>query len=242
MSASVVFFTVVYYKDYDFLLGSIEHHAKFGKHLVLDTSPPEHAIKFKKLPSSVLWMHAPFYGVGWKNFKLKSAVQDAMENARLLGTDIMVYLDADEFYTDESAKFLFPWAEKAMVENQYIHWKRDGKAYTFGHSEWHCRLWPAQSKVEIAQNSAWRNHPRYNGNPEHHPVPVPPQGLQVIRVYGEFRQHLHYALGPKAMDEETAVNTIDGWPDKGHEVVTPPLPEKLFLWREKGIRPIEAFL
>lgn len=41
-----------------------------GKHLVLDTSPLEHAIQFKNLPPSVLWMHAPFYDTGWKNVKL----------------------------------------------------------------------------------------------------------------------------------------------------------------------------
>lgn len=241
MSLKVVFFTVVYYKDYDFLLGAIEHHATMGKHLVLDTSPPEHAIKFSKLPPSVLWMHEPFYGYGWKNFRLRTAVQHAMENARLLDGDVLVYLDADEFYTKESTELLFPWAEKAMVEVQYIHWKRDGNAYTFGPSEWHCRVWPAKSLVEICENKAWQAHPKYNGNPEHHAVPVPPQGLQVLRVYGGFRQHLHYALGDKAFDEETAQNTIDGWPN-GTPTSTPALPEKLRLWKEQGKRPLEAFV
>lgn len=242
MKPTVCFFTVVYYKDYDFLLGAIEHHAEMGKHLVLDTSPPEHAIKFKGLPSSVLWMHEPFYGCGWKEFKLRSAVEDAMKGARLLGSDILVYLDSDEFYSRESVDNLFPWAQKAMVEIQYVHWKRDGFAYTFGHSEWHCRLWPTSADVQVAENEAWKQHPKYNGNPEHHPVPVPPVGLPVIRAYGTFRHHLHYALGPKALDEETAQNTIDGWPDRCTQVAAPPLPEKLLAWKEKGIRPSEAFL
>lgn len=238
---NVCFFTVVYHKDYDFLLGAIEHHAQMGKHLVLDTSPPEHAIKFNKLPPSVLWMHEPFYGYGWKTFRLRTAVKHAMENARLLESDVLVYLDADEFYTKDSLEGLFPWAQKALVEVQYIHWKRDGNAYTFGPSEWHCRLWPTKSLVEIAENKAWQMHPKYNGNPEHHPVPVPASGLPVLRVYGGFRQHLHYALGDKAFDEETAQNTIDGWPN-GTLTFTPELPEKLKLWKETGKRPLEAFL
>lgn len=238
----VAFFTVVYHQDYDVLLGAIEHHAKMGKHLVLDTSPPEQAKRFTKLPSSVLWMHAPFYGCGWKTFRLRSAVQHAMESAKLLESDVLVYLDADEFYSNESAEHLFPWAEKAMVEVQYVHWKRDGKAYTFGASEWHCRLWPTKSLVRIAENDAWKAHPKYNGNPEHHAVPVAPVGLPVIRVYGGFRQHLHYALGTKALDEETAVNTIDGWPDKGVLVESPSLPEKLLAWKNGGATPLESFL
>lgn len=240
--SKVAFFTVAYYQDYDVLLGAIEHHAKMGKHLVLDTSPLEHAKRFAKLPSSVLWIHAPYYGCGWKDFRLRSAVQHAMESARLLESDVLVYLDSDEFYSSESVEQLFPWAEKAMVEVQYVHWKRDGKAYTFGASEWHCRLWPAKSLVRIVENEAWKLHPKYNGNPEHHPVAVPPIGLPVIRLYGGFRQHLHYAIGPKALDEETAVNTIEGWPDKGLQVESPPLPEKLRAWREDGIKPSEAFL
>lgn len=242
MPPSIVFFTVVYYKDYDFLLGAIEHHAQMGKHLVLDTSPPDVAVKFKNLPASVLWMHEPFYGCGWREFRLRTAVQHAMEAARLMGGDILVYLDSDEFYTKESADHLFPWGEKAMVETQYIHWKRDGRAYTFGHSEWHCRVWPSKSLVSISENEAWKNHPKYNGNPEHHAVPSAPVGLPVIRVYGEFRHHLHYALGPKALDEETAVNTIEGWPDGGRQVHSPDLPERLRLWKETGKRPSGAFL
>jgi hypothetical protein len=187
-------------------------------------------------------MHAPFYGAGWGNVKLRTAVEDAMKNASLLGSDIMVYLDADEFYTKESVEQLFPWAQKAMVEVQYVHWKPDGKAYVFGPSEWHSRLWPTGRLAEIAKNMAWQAHPKYDGNPEHHPVPVPPAGLPVIRVYGEFRHHLHYAFGPKAADLETAVNTIDGWPDAGRQVGSPELPERLKAWRDKGVPPREAFL
>src|SRR5204863_9320657 len=96
---NVCFFTVCWYKDYEYLLGGVEHHATMGKHLILDTSPPEYAVKFRNLPSSVLWMHEPFYGAGWKNFRLRTALEHAMENARLLESEILVYLDADEFYT-----------------------------------------------------------------------------------------------------------------------------------------------
>lgn len=238
---SAAFFTVVYYKDYDFLLGLIEHHAQMGLHLVLDTSPPSEAITFSNLPETVTWIHEPLYGQGWREFRLRTAVESAMRRARDLKTDILVYLDSDEFYIQESAKFLFPWAHNAMVEVGNVHWKRDGCAYVFGPSEWHCRLWPRDADVEIATNVAWQNHPMYNGNPEHHPVPVAPVGMPVIRVYGEYRQHLHYALGAKAFEEETADNTIDGWPDKGKQVTPAPLPERMRLWRDEGLRPSEAF-
>lgn len=237
----VGFFTVTCAKDYDFLLGSIEHHAEMGSHLVLDTTPPDQAIKFTKLPDNVIWLHEPDFGYGWKTFKVRSAVERAMKKARALATDIQVYLDSDEFYTKESVDGLFPWAEKAMVEIGNVHWKKDGKPYVFGASEWHCKLWPRTSDVLIARNTAWEAHPQYNGNPERHPVPQAPPGLPVIRVYGHFRHHLHYCLSGKADEDETARTTIDGWPDKGTLVAPVPWPEKLRLWKEQGIRPSESF-
>lgn len=236
------FFTVVYHKDYDYLLGAIEQHAEMGPHLVLDTSAPNDAKRFTRLPKSVIWIHEPFYGEGWKEFRLRSAVESALHKARLLDADILVYLDSDEFYTKESVEMLFPWAEKAMVEVQYVHWLPDGNPYTFGASEWHPRLWPRQSAVDIAANIAWQHHPAYNGNPEHHPVPWPPSGLQTIRVYGAFRHHVHYGIGPKVQDLETAKTTIDGWPDAKTPVPAPPLPERLRQWRDESLRPSEAFL
>lgn len=238
----VAFFTVVYHKDYDYLLGSIEHHAEMGLHLVLDTSMPKDAIHFSKLPKSVVWVHEPFYGEGWKEFRLRSAVESALSHSRALDADVLVYLDSDEFYVRESSEMLFPWAEKALVEVQYVHWLPDGKPYTFGASEWHPRLWPRNAGVEIATNIAWQGHPAYNGNPEHHPVPWPRPGLQMIRVYGAFRHHIHYGIGPKAQDLETARTTIDGWPDNKMPVPAPPLPERLKRWQEEGIRPSAAFL
>lgn len=242
MTVKVAFFTVCGGgEDYDFLLGSIEHHAEMGSHLVLDTTPPERAIRFTKLPDSVIWLHEPDFGSGWKEFRLRSAVERAMRKTKAFGADVLVSLDSDEFFARESSELLFPWATNAMIEVQCIHWKRDGKPYVFGHSEWHNRLWPAARGVQIAYNIAWKEHPLYNGNPEHHPVAFPGEGLQMIRVYGHFHHHLHYALGEKAADEETAINTIEGWPDKGMEVAPIPWPEKLRLWKETGARPSEVF-
>lgn len=241
MTVSACFFTVTCHLDYDFLLGAIEHHAGMGSHLVLDTSPPDKAIRFRKLPDSVIWLHEPDFGIGWKEFKLRSAIERAMKKARALYADILVYLDSDEFYTKDSSELLFPWAERAMVETQYVHWRKDGLPYTFGQSEWHPRLWPRAADIGICENAFWKTNPAYNGNPEHHPVPVAPAGLPVIRVYGQFRHHLHYALGAKASDEETAVNTIEGWPDKGVRAAQVEWPEKLKLWRDKGVLPSESF-
>lgn len=237
------FFTVVYYKDYDYLLGAIEQHAEMGPHLVIDTSPPKEAIRFSKLPKSVLWINEPFYGEGWKEFRLRSATESAMNKAKLLDADILVYLDADEFYTKDSVTMLFPWAKKGIIEVQCAHWLPDGKPYIFGTSEWHSRLWPRNGDVEIAYNVAWKKHPAYNGNPEHHPVPWPRPGLEKIRVEGAFMHHVHYGFGPKAVEVETAQTTIDGWPDNkmGVEPV-PDLPERLRRWRDDNIRPSEAFL
>lgn len=241
MSVSTAFFTVTCADDYDALLGGIEHHAEMGPHLVLDTTPEDRAIKFSKLPDNVIWIHEPLYGSGWKDFKLRSAVERAMKKARAFATDILVYRDSDEFYVKESVDQLFPWAKEAIVEVGYVHWRKDGNPYTFGHSEWHTRIWPTKSNVVIAPNLAWQAHPNYNGNPEHHPVPVPPVGLPMIRVYGHFRHHLHYAIGPKMDDEETARNTIEGWPNKGIPAPIVPWPEKLALWRDKGIPPSDSF-
>jgi hypothetical protein len=237
----VAFFTVTCHSDYDFLLGAIEHHAGMGTHLVLDTSPPDKAVTFSKLPDSVVWVHEPFYGYGWKEFRYRTVLERALRKARLLDADILVSLDSDEFYIEESAQLLFPRAADAVIEVGNVHWKKDGKPYTFGHSEWHCRIWPRRADVQIAVNTAWQAHPLYNGNPEHHPVPIAPRDLQVIRVYGNFRHHLHYALGQKADDEETAINTIDGWPDKGTEVAPVPWPKKLKLWKDSGELPSESF-
>lgn len=237
----VCFFTVTCSQDYDFLFGSIEHHAEMGSHLVLDTSPPEQAIKFSKLPDSVIWLHEPTFGSGWKEFRLRSAVERAMRKARAISSDVLVYLDSDEFFTKESSTLLFPWATNAMVEVETIHWKMDGKPYIFGFSEWHRRLWPTSGDVVIPLNAGWPLHPAYNGNPEHHPMPEGRGSLQFIRVYGHFHHHVHYAIGSKSQDEETAVGTIVGWPDKGREIAPVPWPEKLRLWKETGAPPSESF-
>lgn len=236
-----VFFTLTCASDYEFLLGSVEHHAELGSQLILDTSPSDKAKRFKNLPDNLIWLHEPDFGSGWKKFKLRSAVDRAMKQARAFNADVVVYRDSDEFFTKDSAELLFPWAERAMVETFTVHWKTDGKPYRFGPSEWHRRLWPSGAGVEIALNVAWTRHPSYDGNPERHPVPVPPPGLQLIRVYGEFHHHVHYAIGPKAVDQSTAISTVDGWPDFGVELPPVPWPERLRLWRDEGILPSESF-
>ena len=211
-----------------------------GRHLVLDTSPSDKAVKFNRLPDSVEWVHEPNFGVGWKEFKLRTAVERAMHLAKNLDSDVLVYHDSDEFYTSDSRDRLFPYAQDAMVSVNYTHWMKDGFPYIFGESEWHPRLWPRTSGVMIAPNVAWKSHPAYNGNPEHHPVAVPPPELPILRVQGNFRQHLHYAFTEKADADETAKATIGGWPN-GHRVPSVPWPAKLTLWKNKQVRPSEFF-
>src|SRR5579871_808658 len=207
------FFTVTHSEDYDFLLGSIERHAEMGRHLVLDTSTVEKAVKFSRLPDTVEWVNDPSFGTGWKEFRLRSAVERALRLARGTDAEVLVYLDSDEFYTPDAPSLLFPHATDAMVAINYTHWKKDGLPYIFGESEWHPRLWPRSADVVIATNTAWIAHPAYNGNPEHHAVVQAPAELPVLRVQGNFRHHLHYCLGPKAEEEETARTTIAGWPN-----------------------------
>ncbi len=233
---SVAFFTVTHSQDYDFLLGSIEHHAEMGMHLVLDTSPSSKAEQFKRLPSTVRWVHEPHYGSGWKNFRLRASVERAMHLAREFGADVLAYVDSDEFLSKESVTGLFPHAEHAVIQVHTTHWKEDGP-YMFGESEWHTRLWPNLCDMQILKNVDWTKHPAYNGNPEHHPVPMAPPGLPMLRVPGSFHHHLHYVIGEKSADTDTGDQTIDGWPDKGVRVPPVAWPVKLRQWKEQGICP-----
>lgn len=236
---NVCFFTVTCRKDYDVLLGSIDHHARMGRHVVLDTSPDP--LRFRNLPPSVRWIHEPTYGSGWANFKLRSAVERAQQLAKESGAEILVYLDSDEFYSADAGERLFPLALEAALDLPVLHWGRDRIPRLFGASEWHPRVWPSWANVTILQNEAWKVHPNYNGNPEHHAVVALPADLPVLRVPGLFRNHLHYAVGEKAVDDEVARQTIDGWPDKGAVVPKVALPPKIELWMKRGILPSEAF-
>jgi hypothetical protein len=241
MSRKVAFFTVCGGgEDYEFLLGAIEHHAEMGRHFVLDTTPADRARTFKRLPDSVEWLHEPVYGAGWKEFKSRTAVERAMNLAKTMDADVLVYLDSDDFYTWNSQNDLFPHAQDAMVEVNYTHWLKDGMPYMFGESEWHAKLWPTKGNVEIALNVGWQAHLEYNGNPELHQVPIG-HGMPFLRVPGNFRHHMHYAIGAKIDELEIAKTTIAGWPDQGKRVPMVPWPAKLRLWKDKGILPSESF-
>jgi len=230
-------------EDYDFLLGSIEHHAKLGNHFILDTSPESRRVIYD-VPESAFVAWNPAYGDGWKNFKLRTAIDDAIIMAKLIypESDVIAILDSDEFYSLDSESLLFPFATEKMVQVKTITWKPDGKAYDFGESEWHARLWPAKMNVRIARNEAWLVHPKYNGNPEHHPVYCAPSDQDVMRFHGPFHHHVHYALGEKAQQLETAENTISGWAAGGVEVPPVPWPELLVGWKRHGIRPSSLFM
>jgi len=241
MKPSVCFFTVCGGReDYDFLLGGIWHHAKMGTHLVLDTCLKPKS--FRGLPSGVRWINEPIYGSGWKKFKLRTAVERAKMLALESKANILVYLDSDEFFSLDSEEWLFPLANDRAVEVKNVHWKTDFNPYEFGNSEWHLRVWPSKMDVQIARNEAWLVHPRYNGNPEHHPVPVLPKGVYPIRAHGSFHHHLHYAIGSKTQETEVAEATIQGWPDHGKILTKVDWPGPLALWRDKNIAPSSYFL
>lgn len=241
MGPTACFFTICGGgEDYDFLLGSIEHHAKMGRHVVLDTTPPGVAKSFKGLPGSVVWVHEPIYGAGWKEFKFRSALVRALGIAQEQGTDVVAQLDCDEYFSEDSPEKLFPTATYALVSVETIHWMRDGMPYSFGRSEFHARLWPAKMPVTWPVNSAWLASPHYNGNPDHHAIVRAPEGAHHVKVDGHFHYHLHYAVGEKSLDEETARTTIRGWPH-GAPARMEPTPLPIWRWRRRGIKPSEGF-
>jgi len=227
-------------EDYEFLLGSIEHHARMGTQVVLDTTPPERARRFRKLPTTVIWLHAPAYGSGWKEFRYRAALKDAMDAACSTGAEVIVHLDSDEFFSTGTPEALFPLARGAMIEVETYHWMPDGTVRSFGDSEFHRRLWPSHMSPTWPINSAWVQSPNYNGNPDHHAVPLPPQGSSVVRVDGPFHHHVHYAVGLKSQNDETARTTINGWPD-GRLIPSTPWPDRLRRWKESGVKPSESF-
>lgn len=236
MKPSICFFTVCGGgEDYDFLLGQIEHHALMGQHVVLDTTPAKQARTFN-LPSSVRWIYEPIYGQGWKEFKLRSATERAMNLAKESGAAVLAYLDCDEFFSAECLDWVFPLALDRMVELKTVTWLPDG-ARDFGDSEWHRRLWPAAMDVSIIRNEAWVAHPKYNGNPEHHPIAQPPSLDKIVRVHGPLHHHLHYAVGRKSRELETAETTIEGWASGGERIPDVPWPNALEAWKDHGLAP-----
>jgi hypothetical protein len=225
--------------DYDFLLGSIEHHAKMGRHVVLDTTPPGRQRSFRFLPKSVIWIYEPTFGHGWKEFRCRSAISRAAAIARLFG-DVVAYLDSDEYF-ERSLVNLFDRAREAPIDVQRVHWKRDGVPYRHGNREWHVRLWAAAEEVSFPVNEAWLRHPDYDGNPERHPVAVFRPGLLPVKVDGVYHHHVHHLLGEKALNDKTARETIPDW-DEGTALTGFALPEKLAAWHELGVLPSESFI
>lgn len=252
MNHRVTFFTVCGGgEEYDFLLGGIEHHARIGNHLVFDVSPKPQ--RFFGLPPSVRWeatLDPEHYHSGdWRHFRLASA----LEHARALAlstfpeTHFLVHLDCDEYYDAEIMIPLLVRNERAPIELPRlftfptIHWL-DGRALRFGPSEMHMRAWDVRADAQVRLNKFWRESPRYNGNPEHHPYFAAGGSHQPVAVSMPVHYHLHYALGRKQQRTETAETTIVGWPN-GTPVENPcPWPDPLQRWVEKGELPSKPFL
>lgn len=241
---SVVFFTVLGGgEDREFLLGSVEHHARLGRHLVLDVDPLAKPIR--GLPKSVMWLHEPIYCSGsWKTFRLASALDRARDLAErvMLGAEFAVQLDSDEYYDVDRLGGLLvrEVLPKAFVFHT-IHW-RGGRPLRFGASEWHMRAWDLRATVRFERNLAWPAHPKYNGNPEHHPLAiVKSPDVQIVRPLDPIHYHIHYELGNKRNFTETAETTIDGWPDGSLVPDACPMPELLERWSKTGALPSDVF-
>jgi hypothetical protein len=235
---NVAFFTVCGGgDDYDFLLGGIEHHAQIGSHLVLDTTPPPKAKTFRNLPSTVRWVYEPIYGHGWEEFRYKSALERAIQLANEFDPDVMVYLDSDEFFVLDDG--VIDLALVYALQVKTITWKADGKAYDCGDSEWHTRVWPGRAEVRVCINTAWLNHPAYNGNPEHHPVVDTDAPL--VRVEEHIHHHLHYAVGDKANELRNAIDTIPKFFEGAVEVPSVAWPAPLWRWKNEGVRPSSLY-
>lgn len=224
--------------DYEFLLGAVEHHAKMGAHLVLDTTPLDRGARsFRNLPDSVLWVYEPEFGHGWGNFRFASALKRAVSLAELMfKPDVLVQLDSDDFYTLDSEP-IFEYGLDAVIELQYVHWLRDGNPYIFGESEWHRRIWPARRGITIEKDPETAR----TGAPCTHPVLSIPDGIRTRRAEGLHRHHLHFAISDKAADDRIAKSSITGWPHGGIIVEPRPWPEKLHLWKTEGLRPSTWF-
>lgn len=228
-------------EDYEFLLGSIEHHAEMGTHLVLDTTPTKKARLFSNLPATVKWVHQPIYGSGWGEFRFVSALKMAMAMAIAeFNPDVLVKLDADDFYLREAVG-VFPQALVSILQFQYVHWMGDGSPYIFGSSEWHSCAWPAGNGVSFGMDPEWPKSPGYNGNPETHPAVVNPGNLPVVKINDLYRHHTHFALGRKPKDDSIARASITGWPHGKSLVSMRPWPARLWRWRAAGVLPSENF-
>lgn len=248
--SKITFFTVCGGgEEYDFLLGSIEYHARVGRHVVFDISKDQRT--FRSLPPSVSWVPVPWAGYesgDWRTFRLAKALEDARLFAlgRFPDTEFLVHLDCDEYYDVEALDQLLDRRHGMSVPQTFvfntIHW-RDGRALRFGPSEWHMRAWDVRADVRVIRNLAWEISPKYNGNPEHHPLLSPKAALfQETRIDRPVHYHLHYAVGAKRHFTETAEATIDGWP-VGMTVDNPcPWPDPIRLWAESGMGPSGSFL
>jgi len=248
----ITFFTVCGGgEEYEFLLGSIGHHAAIGNHVVLDVSPEPQ--RFRGLPGTVQWVPAQDPGAyesgDWRKFRLASALEHARFLAlnRFPDSQFLVHLDSDEYYDVERLLPLLTRYERPPIETprvfvfSTIHW-RDGRALRFGPSERHLRAWDVRAGVKVKRNLSWPVSPHYNGNPEHHPILSPEGNIQIVNVQEPVHYHVHYAVGRKRFFTETAEATIDGWPN-GTPVADPcPWPEPLQRWVEAGELPSVRFL
>lgn len=219
-------------EEYRFLSATLEYHSTMGRRVILDTTPKEFSMVPKRLPPNVRWFHEPVFGSG-ANFRNYSAGMRALQLAKEQHSDVLVWLDCDEFYAPEIMNVLEEAMRSVLQVNTY-HWYPDGKPYDF--DDWHARIMPSAEEVTYGINVAWQHHPSYDGNPERHPFIHGGGKYPYKKIYGPFHHHVGKAAGIKVF--------LRGFPvmpsaSPNPDAVKVKWPEPLRLWREKGIDPLD---
>ncbi len=235
----IVFFTIcggesqeVVDRQYNFLLGSMAHHAQMGRHVVLDNSPESFHKTFTKLPSSVTWIYEPIYGHGNKYLRQMDALNRAHNVAKTMTPEAIVYTDCDEFWTLGLVDLLKREVKNSLLTIPTIHVDINGEHYFFPH-EYHRRAWDGSMDVTFPYNKADPkefDNPTFEGNPQRHAIACPALGMTMKQVDDYVHHHM-----------KCFINGGGSW-HLGTKIGKPEWPEELKLWKEKGILPIAKYL
>lgn len=219
--------------EYNYVLGSLAHHAEMGRHIVLDTTPLQFRFIPGKLPDSVKWIYDPTYGFGESKFRYADALNRLISEATFIGAQVVCYVDADEFFTLGTEKVAFPLAFSHVILPSIVHWDYLPAPYHF-RQEFHIRIWPLRFRGYFPREvKAWIQNPSYDGNPQRHTICQFYHDVPFQRIAVPIHHHLRGAVGTKRHGSVEAGERLD----PAHF----PWPEPLRLWRERGREPMEDF-
>ena len=195
----IVFFTIsganskeLVDRQYNHLLGSIEHHAQLGRHIVLDNSPRAFRRIFTKLPKSVTWIYEPIYGHGDENFRQTDALNRIAFAAYQMKPDAVIYTDCDEFWTPNLVDVVEREAKDSLVHLPTIHVDVNGDHYFFPH-EYHRRIWEGKREVIFPYNKAKPSdldNDTFQGNPQRHSIACASEGMKTKTVHDICHHHM----------------------------------------------------